>query len=67
MKFQYNEELGITEIQTDTVDVCIFCKYFDFCPFLGALENNVVYPSASPLEIDECPMYAPYIEEASEN
>ena len=67
MKFQYNEELGITEIQTDTVDVCIFCKYFDFCPFLGALENNVVYPSASHLEIDDCPMYAPYIEETSEN
>jgi hypothetical protein len=67
MKFQYDEVVGITEIQTDTSDICIFCKYYDFCPFLGAIENNVVYPSASYLEIDDCPMYAPYIEEASEN
>lgn len=67
MKFQYDEVVGITEIQTDTSDICIFCKYYDFCPFLGAIENNVVYPSASHLEIDECPMYSPYIEEASEN
>ena len=67
MFFEYNEEVDITEIQTETSDICIFCKYYDYCPLISAVENNIVYPSANYLEIDDCPMYAPYVDEASEN
>ena len=67
MYFEYNEDEDITEVFAETTDVCVMCKYVDSCPLMGAFENNVVYPSANNIEIEDCPMYMPYIDEACEN
>lgn len=67
MYFKYNEEEDITEVWTETDDICVTCKYFDYCPLMAAFENNVVYPSANTLTIEECSMYELYIDEACEN
>ena len=57
MKFEYLEQEGITEVSTDLDDKCTLCKNFDVCPLLGALEINLVYPSADKLTIEECPIF----------
>ena len=67
MYFEYNEEVGITEVYSETDDICVMCKYFDFCPLIGALEQHTVYHSDNEIYIEDCPMYAPYVDEASVN
>ena len=57
MQFEYLEEEGITEIATDMDDKCTFCRNFDICPLLGALEINLVYPSADKLTVEDCPLF----------
>lgn len=67
MHFDYNEDEGITEVYTATSDDCVMCRYFDFCPLIDAIENNLVYPAANILNIEGCLMYAPYVEDANPN
>jgi hypothetical protein len=57
MYFNYDEVAGYTVVSAETDDICVMCKHFDFCPFIGALENNIVYPSCDKLWIEDCPIY----------
>ena len=57
MEFEYLEKEGITKVTAETTDRCFLCDNFEDCPLLGALETNIVYPSAEYLEINECPMF----------
>lgn len=59
MNFKYNSETKLTEIGAETDDICLFCSLLDYCPFIGALETNLVYPSADRLTIEDCPIYEP--------
>ena len=57
MNFKYDEEEGITEVVAEVEDVCLMCANFDDCPLIQALSINLVYPSASNLTIEQCPLY----------
>ena len=57
MQFQYISEEGITEVSAETSDKCFMCQLFDACPLVGALEINLVYPSADKLTIEDCPIF----------
>ena len=59
MYFEFNEAENRTIVTAETDDVCVLCSLFDYCPFIGALESHVVYPSAELLSIEDCPMYCP--------
>lgn len=59
MRFKYISEEGITEVLAGKDDICLMCKLFDYCPLLGALEINLVYPAADKLTIKDCPIYDP--------
>lgn len=57
MYFEYDEQEGYTVVSAELEDKCVMCKYFDECPLIGAIETHLVYPSASSLYVEECPMY----------
>ena len=59
MRFRYNSETALTDISIGTKDICLFCSLQSYCPLMGALETNLVYPSADKLTIKECPVYTP--------
>ena len=67
MKFEYLEDEGITSIMAETDDICVICKFFDYCPLIGALETNLVYPSANRITIEECPIFAPEYDDRTDN
>lgn len=57
MIFKYNSESKLTECKAEVTDICVLCNLFDGCPLVGALEINLVYPSASSLTIEDCPIF----------
>lgn len=59
MKFRYNDDTKVTDIWAETDDICLFCALFDYCPLLGALEINLVYPSADRITVAACSIYHP--------
>ena len=67
MYFEYKEKEGYTEVSAETNDICVMCKLFDSCPLLGALETNLVYPSADIITIENCPIYIIDLENNSLN
>ena len=59
MYFKYKEKEGYTEVSVETDDICALCKWFDYCPLIGAFQTHLVYPSCEQLCIEKCPMYEP--------
>lgn len=57
MYFEYDEVEGYTEVIAEAKDSCVLCRNFDDCPLIKAISDNVVYPSAAQLIIEDCPMY----------
>lgn len=57
MKFEYNEETGLTQVAAEIEDRCLLCDKFEDCPLIQALEINLVYPCANKLQIEDCPMF----------
>lgn len=57
MNFEYNSDTGITEVAVGLDDICLFCNLLEYCPLIGALETNLVYPSADKITIQECSIY----------
>lgn len=57
MFFEYDAEIGETAVITEIEDACAFCKNYDDCPLINALEINFVYPSASNLTVERCAFY----------
>lgn len=66
MQFEYNSKEGITEVAAETSDICLFCSLFDYCPLVGALETNLVYPSADRITVVDCPIYEPMVLDGTE-
>lgn len=59
MKFDYDDITGLTDVRVETDDICLLCSLLEYCPLMGALETNLVYPSANKLTIQECSIYEP--------
>ena len=54
MNFHYNSETKLTDVGIELDDICLFCNFSEGgCPLIGALEENIVYPSANRLNIEE--------------
>ena len=59
MFFEYNADEGYTEVNCEVDDACLLCNLYDLCPLIGAIENNIVYPSSNNLYVASCSLYEP--------